>query len=410
MPLRSALLAALVLAVTPGGAAAAVAWSPPRAVTSSGAAFEPAVAVGTRGTLGVAYVHETRGERRIELRRGSAKELGRTVVLDRARRVDSPALTFAGGTTVAAWIRQRASNRGVWWTRVPAGAGAGTPRQLGGPPHQYEPRFPAPDALLFNTRATATVSPVTSGGTIGAGVKLPRGATFDATVAALPDGSRVAAWSERGVVFTAREATGASGFGAPTRLSDPGKYARSPQLAVTTDGHAVAVWTQSHVLESASLAPGAAAFGAPQELALATAGVDAPRAIATTAGDVLVAYVSAPDGALAGALDVLRLRPDGRAATSTKTLTATGERTRAAALAVDSSAGWVAWATAGTGRHAVRMARVAPGLIVSAPRTVSGSDSVVSAPPAIAMDLSSRGVIAWATTSGRIHAVTRSGF
>ena len=86
-----------------------------------------------------------------------------------------------------------------------------------------------------------------------------------------------------------------------------------------------------------------------------------------------------------------------------RTLTPAGERTRDASLAADNSAGYASWVTAGTGRHVVRVVRIAAS-IVGTVRTISGSDGAVAAPPAFAMSPRGRALIAYATTSGRIRA------
>ena len=408
MPLRVASLALAALALLPGGAAAAT-WSAPRAVTSSGTAYGPAVAVGSPDVLGITYARTIHGSQRIEYRRGTSAAFAPIVIVDRMSRDQTPALTFAGPTATLAWVRASRSGRVVATSRVsPRGVVSG-PRTLGGTPAQYEPRFPDPAQLLFNTRATSTVARVSPDGTIAAGVKLPRGATFDSTVAVLPGGDRLALWSDRGRVYTAREVHGTFRFTAPVRLSDLGGFARDPHLVVTTDGHALALWRQSGAIRTAALAPGAQAFAVSREIVAPAEAAEGLSAIATTAGDVQVTYVSSPGDSPAGPLRALRVDPAGGAASTVTTLTAPGERARSASLAVDTSAAWAAWTTAGQVRHTIRVARIAPGGIVSAARTVSGGDSAASTPPAFAMSLRGRAILAWATASGRIHAVTRAG-
>ncbi|MDP9345500.1 MAG: hypothetical protein M3P44_07225 [Actinomycetota bacterium] len=119
--------------------------------------------------------------------------------------------------------------------------------------------------------------------------------------------------------------------------------------------------------------------------------------------------MSAPGQNPGGPLRVLRIGPAGGATTPTTTLTAPGERTRRASIAVDASAGWIAWATAGTGRRSIRVARAAGNGVYSAPRTVSGSEGVATTAPSIALTPRGRGILAWATLDGRIRAVTRAG-
>jgi len=408
VPLRLASLALAALALLPGSAAAAT-WSAPKAITSSGTAYGPAVAIGSPDVLGITYARTIHGTQRIEYRRGTSNSFARIVIVDQMSRDQSPALTYVGHTATVAWVRASRSGRVVALSRVsPRGVVSG-PQTLGGTPAQYEPRFPDPAQLLFNTRATSTVSRLATTGKPTVGVKLPRGATFDATVAVLPGGDRLALWSDRGRVYTARNAAGTFAFSAPVRLSDLGGFARDPHLVVTTDGHALALWRQSGAVRTASLAPGAQAFAVSREIVAPAEAAEGLNAVATTAGDVQVTYVSSPGDSPAGPLRALRVDPAGGAASAITTLTPPGERARSASLAVDTSAAWAAWTTAGQVRHVVRVARLALGGIPAETRTVSGRDAAASTPPAFAMTLRGRGIIAWATASGRIHAVTRAG-
>jgi hypothetical protein len=219
----------------------------------------------------------------------------------------------------------------------------------------------------------------------------------------------VAVWPNGGAIFAATQAPGALAFGASARISPPGGFARSPQLAVTLDGHAVAVWTQSdgvgRALVAAAAPPGAA-FGAPIQLTSRDAQALEVRAIATSAGDVLATYVSARPDNPGGPLRALRISPSA-SATAPVTLTQPGERGRYVSLAVDSGAGYAAWVTAATtARHILRVVRIS-GAIVGTVRTISGADRVASAPPALAMTRSGRALIAYATTANRIRLVTR---
>ena len=408
MPLRFATLALAALALLPGAAAAAT-WSAPRAITSSGTAYGPAVAVGSPNVLGISYARTIHGTQRIEYRRAVSGRFARIVIVDRMSRDQSPALTFAGQRATVAWVRAGHTGRAVAVSRVSPRGFVSGPESLGGAPNQYEPRFPDPAQLLFNTRATSTVSGLASTGKPTVGVKLPRGATFDATVAVLPNGDRLALWSENGRVYSAREVHGAFKFGTPARLSDLGGYARDPHVVVTSDGHALALWRQSGAVRTASLVPGAQAFAVSRELVAPAEAAEGLSAIATSAGDVQVTYVSSPGDTPAGPLRALRVDPAGGAASAVTTLTAPGERARSASLAIDTSAAWAAWTTAGQVRHTIRVARLAVGGIPAETRTLSGGDSAASTPPAFALSLRGRGLIAWATASGRIHAVTRAG-
>jgi hypothetical protein len=283
-------------------------------------------------------------------------------------------------------------------------------QELTGPPNTYEPAFAAPNLLRFWRRSAAYVRAF-EGTRPRITTRLPAGAAFESQVAALPDGTVVAVWPNAGAIYAATLTPGALAFGPVARLSAPGGFARSPKIAVTSDGHAVVVWTQSdgtgRALVSAAAAPGGA-FGAPIVLEPSRAQALTAEAIATTAGDVLVTFVSARSDSPAGPLQALRVAPDGHGTTPTLTLTPPGERTRDAALAVDSGAGYAAWATAGAGvRHRIRVVRIAPSGIVGTPRTVSGNDSAVSAPPAFAMTPRGRALIGYATQGSRIRLVTR---
>jgi hypothetical protein len=130
------------------------------------------------------------------------------------------------------------------------------------------------------------------------------------------------------------------------------------------------------------------------------------QAIATSAGDVLAAYVSARPDNPAGPLQAVRIRPDGSGAAQL-TLSAPGERVRDVSLATDGGAAYAAWTTAGTARRSIRVVRIS-GAIVGTRRTVSGSDAAAAGPPAFAMTLRGRALIAYATKSARIRLVTRA--
>lgn len=409
--MRAALIALLALAATPA-AAGAMPWSAPRSVTLSGLAGEPAVALGGPDAAAVAYVRHIAGADRVELRRGTVDRLGTPTILDRDARhgLDSPTLTYSGHDALLVWRRFRDANTRVLELASVTRAGArGGPRAITGPPNAFSPAFADPGLLTFWRRQAAYTIAIANR-TAGAKTRLPDGAAFESVVAALPDGTLVAVWPSAGAIFAATRDPGATAFGAPLRLSAPGGFARSPQLAFTPDGHAVAVWTQSdgtgRALVSAARPPGGA-FGAPVEVLPSSAQVLTVHALGSSAGDVLVTYVAARATAPAGPLNQLRLGPDGRQRfNAIRTLTPPGERTRDASLAADSSAGYATWVTAGTGRHVVRVVRIASATAGTV-RTISGSDGAVAAPPAFAMSPRGRALIAYATTSGRIRLVTR---
>ncbi|HEX6743821.1 MAG TPA: hypothetical protein VF087_06395 [Solirubrobacteraceae bacterium] len=411
MIVRPALIALLALAATPA-AAGAVPWSAPRSVTVSGLAREPAVALGGPDAAAISYVRHLSGADRVELRRGTVARLGTPTILDRDARhgFDSPTLTYSGHDALLVWRRFRDANTRVLELASVTRAGrVGGPRAITGPPNTFSPAFADPGLLTF-WRRTAAYTIAIADRTAGAKTRLPAGAAFESVVAALPDGTLMAAWPSAGAIFAATREPGATAFGAPVRLSAPGGFARSPQLAFTPDGHTVAVWTQSdgtgRALVSAARPPGGA-FGAPTTVLPSSHQVLTVHALGSSAGDVLVAFVSARAEIASGPLRALRLGPNGQASSPVRTLTPPGERTRDVSLAADSSAGYATWVTGGvTSRHAVRVVRIA-GSIVGTVRTVSGSDGAVAARPAFAMSPRGRALIAYATTSGRIRLVTR---
>lgn len=409
--MRTAVIALLTLAAAPA-AAGATPWSAPRSVTESGLSREPVVALGGPDAAAVAYVRHLDGADRVELRRGTVDRLGTPTILDRDARhgLDSPTLTYSGHDALLVWRRFRDANTRVLELASVTRAGAvGGPRAITGPPNAFGPAFASPDVLSFWRRQAAYTIAIANR-TAGAKTRLPAGATLDAQVVKLSDGRLVAAWPSGGAIFAATRAPGATAFGAATRLSAPGGFARSPQLAVTPDGHTVAVWTQSDGVGRALVTaarPRDGVFGAPTTVLASSEQVLTVRALGSSAGDVLVAFVSARADIGSGPLRALRLGPTGLASSSVRTLTPPGERTRDVALAADGSAGWAAWATGGvTSRHRIRVVRISR-TVVGTVRTVSGSDAAVPARPAFAMTARSRALIAYATTSGRVRLVTK---
>jgi hypothetical protein len=308
------------------------------------------------------------------------------------------------------WRRFRDANTRVLELASVTRAGTvGGPHAITGPPNSFEPAFSSPDLLTFWRRQAAYTIAIANR-TAGAKTRLPDGAAFQSVVAKLADGRLIAVWPNGGAIFSATRAPGATAFGAATRISAPGGFARSPQLALTPDGHAVAAWTQSdgtgRALVTAARPPGGA-FGAPTTVVASSEQVLTIRTLGISAGEVLVAFVSAPADIGSGPLRALRLGPTGLAVSSVRTLTPPGERTRDVSLAADGSAGWAAWATGGTtSRHAIRVVRISR-TVLGTVRTVSGSDAAVPARPAFAMTSRSRALIAYATTSGRIRLVTK---
>lgn len=409
MTTRTALAAVLALALAPAAAHAAP-WSTPRTVAQSGLPTEPVVALGGPDAAAVAYVRHVGGESRVELRPGTVDRLGTPVIADRDPRhgLDSPALTFSGHVALLAWRRfQNPDARVLDFATISRGRVVSGPRAITGAPNSYEPAFPNPQLLTFWRRKAAYVRAIVNRRP-DVTARLPSGAAFESQVAALADGTRIAVWPDAGAIYAATQAPGAPSFGPAARISAPGGFARSPQLAITRDGHAIALWVQSggggRALVSAARPPGGS-FAPPTQLTPVTSYAFAPRSIATAAGDVFVTFVSTSRAFGAGPLQALHVGPDGQGSVP-QTLTPPGERTDDAALAVDSSAAYAAWANAGRVRHHVRVVRVS-GSVVGTVRTVSGSENVVSTPPAFAMTRSGRAMLAYAVSAGGIRAVTR---
>ena len=264
---------------------------------------------------------------------GTVDRLGTPTILDRDTRhgLDSPTLTYAGHDALLVWRRFRDANTRVLELASVTRAGTvGGPHAITGPPNSFEPAFSSPDLLTFWRRQAAYTIAIANR-TAGAKTRLPDGAAFESVVAKLADGRLIAVWPNGGAIFSATRAPGATAFGAATRLSAPGGFARSPQLALTPDGHAVAVWTQSdgtgRALVTAARPPGGA-FGAPTTVVASSEQVLTMRALGISAGEVLVAFVSARADIGSGPLRALRLGPTGLAVSSVRTLTPPGERTR----------------------------------------------------------------------------------
>ena len=265
-------------------------------MTASGLAREPAVALGGPDAAAVAYVRHLSGADRVELRRGTVDRLGTPTILDRDARhgLDSPTLTYSGHDALLVWRRFRDANTRVLELASVTRAGAvGGPRAITGPPNAFSPAFANPDVLTFWRRQAAYTIAI-SNRTAGAKTRLPAGAAFESVVAKLADGRLIAVWPSGGAIFSATRAPGATAFGAATRLSAPGGFARSPQLAFTPDGHAVAVWTQSdgvgRALVTAARPAGRRVRGADDGACVQRAGPHG-RALGNSAGDVFVAFV-----------------------------------------------------------------------------------------------------------------------
>ena len=411
-PSASSAVALTALALLPGGAAAATLERP-----EGDHEQRHRLRARRRDRLARRARHHLRAHdprdaaHRVPAARDVRGAFARIVIVDQRSRDQSPALTYTGHTATVAWVRADHSGRVVAVSRVsPRGVVSG-PQTLGGTPAQYEPRFPDPAQLLFNTRATSTVSRLAATGKPTVGVKLPRGATFDATVAVLPNGDRLALWSEKGRVYTAREVRGTFKF---TRADAPvgprrlrarsearGDHRRPRARAlapVRRRAHGLAGPRRADLRRLARDRRADRGRRGPERR-----GHDGRR----RPGDlrVLARRHARPDrcarcASIPRAVRRVPSRPSRRP----------GERARSASLAVDTQRGVGGVDDRGPGpshdpRRADRRAAGSPRRrarcrVATAPRRRRRS---------IALSLRGRGIVAWATASGRIHAVTRAG-
>ena len=292
--------------------------------------------------------------------RGTVDRLGTPTILDRDARhgLDSPTLTYSGHDALLVWRRFRDANTRVLELASVTRAGQRRrPARDHGPAERLQPRLrqPRPADLLAPAGRLhdRDRQPDRRRQDAPAGRRRVRVRGREARRTA----GSIAVWPSGGAIFAATRAPGATAFGAATRLSAPGGFARSPQLALTPDGHAVAVWTQSdgtgRALVTAARPPGGA-FGAPTTVvALERAGPHDPRAGQQRGRGPRRVRLRARRHRAPGRCAPCASGRPGWRSSSVRTLTPPGERTRDVSLAADGSAGWAAWATGGTtSRHA----------------------------------------------------------
>ena len=412
--MRIALIALLALAAVPAAAGAAP-WSAPRAVTESGLAREPAVALGGPDAAAVAYVRHLGGADRVELRRGHGRPpAARPMIVDRDARhgLDSPTLTYAGHDALLVWRRFRDANTRVLELASVTRAGA-VERPAGDhrPAERLQPR-------LRRSRPTDLLAPP---GRLHDRDRQPDRRREDAPAGgrrvrvrgrALPDGTLVAAWPSGGAIFAATRAPGASAFGAATGISAPGGFARSPQLALTPDGHARRGLDAVRRHGARPRVGGAArrrrVRGADGRcVPRASRSSRSERSAAARATSSSPSCPHAPTSA-AGPLRALRLGPNGLAVEPGADADAAG-RADARRVARRRRRRRLRRMGHRRGDEPSRRPRRADRPARSSGRcaSVSGSDGAVAAPPAFAMTPRERALIAYATTSGRIRLVTR---
>jgi hypothetical protein len=338
MCLRTIVVAVLALAVVPSGAAAAT-WSAPQALTRSGDAFDPAVAI-----------------------------------------------NFDGRSLVA-WRRFFEGNHRVRATSVRRDGHVGPVRQLsGGGESAYEPAFlPSADGQTylrwprrtfgqFAPFANGAFQPLTS--SPGAAIGASPAAAVDST------GAIVLVWTAGGQVLTATGRPGAA-FSAPTVLAAAGS---DPQATVLPDGTAVAAWTTSAGIVAAAR-PAGGSFGAPVTIVDGTA--SGAQIIASAASEVMVASVDA-----SRQLRLQRLTPALARIGAPFDLGA-GDQTLGVALARDGSAVFASWTARVTG--AIHVRRLAPGGIFGVARTIATRSLLRGHPPATAA-----GAVAWVNGGGTL--------
>jgi hypothetical protein len=386
---RTAVLAVLLLAVAPSGAAAAT-WSAPQALTRSGDAFSPALANGTNGGVAVAYLRQLGGASRVELRNGTLRgTLRAPVVLDTSTHaIFDPAVTINfDGRSVVAWRRFFEGNHRVRATSVRRDGHVGPVRRLsGGGESAYAPAFlPSADGqvhLSWPRRTFGQFVPFANGA-FQPFVSSPGAAIGNSPVAAVDStGAIVLVWTAGGQVLTATGRPGAA-FSAAKVLAAPGS---DPQITVLPDGTVIAAWTTAAGMVAATRPPGGD-FGGP--VTVVDGAASAARIIASAAGEVMVAYV---DGARQ--LLLQRLTPALARIGASFDLGA-GTETLGVAFARDPSAVFAAWTERSSG--AIHVRRPAPGGIFGPPCTIAVRSLLRGHPPATAA-----GAVAWVNGGGTL--------
>jgi hypothetical protein len=389
MRLRAAVLALLVLAVAPSGAAAA-SWSAPQALTRAGDAFSPALANGTNGGVAVTYLRQLRGASRVELRNGTLRgSLRAPVVLDSSpHAIFDPAVAInVDGRSVVAWRRFFEGNHRVRATSVRRDGHVGPVEQLsGGGESAYAPAFlAAADGqvdLMWRRRTFGQFVPFANG-SFQPFASSPGAAIGDDPVAAVDStGAIVLVHASAGQIVTATGRPGA-GFGASKVLAAPGS---DPQVSVLPDGTVVAAWTTAGGIVAAARPPGGD-FGTP--VTVVDGPASAARLIASAAGEAMIAYVDGERHLL-----LQRLTPALTRVGAPVDLGA-GTETVGVALARDPSAVFAAWTERSTG--AIHVRRLAPGGIFGTVRTIAARSLLHGHPPATAA-----GAVAWVNGGGTL--------
>src|SRR5215210_2686085 len=129
----TATAAALCAAAAVPAAAPAASWTAPRAATSAGSSFLPAVTADLRGRMAVGFLRTLDGRSRAEVRTGRTRAFlsGASIVLDRSARSMSGiavALPSDGGRLAVAWRRVERGAHRLRATTIDATGAFGTPQ------------------------------------------------------------------------------------------------------------------------------------------------------------------------------------------------------------------------------------------------------------------------------------------
>jgi hypothetical protein len=409
---RRAIAGLLLAAALTTPSVAAAAWTPPAAATRAGQAFGPAVAVGVRKQLTVAWVRTLHGRQRVELRRGTVDGglRGPALVLDRSTHfVQAPVLIPVGGdgAVAVAWLRytpQTGSNRGNHRLRgviIAADGSMGPVRNLsGGGESAYDPSFAAGGdgrvVLAWSRRTFSQVADVTADG-FDAVVRLGGAPIFGPFVAIDGMGAEVAArflTTPGSQIFEADRPPGATAFG-PDRVAAAAVSGRDIRVVGLRSGAVIATWTQTGGAIMAALRPPGGAFGPPVQVIEES---ERPRDVTVSddaAGEILVAYRRGAPGEGHGVLRFVRLTADGASVGARRDITLDGG-TSAPVLAADGTSGaFFGWSVRGL----LRVRRFAPGGIGGTTVTLGRSDDRLA--PALAGKRTMGAVVAW-ISGGRI--------
>jgi hypothetical protein len=153
--------------------------------------------------------------------------------------------------------------------------------------------------ILFLVLAAALVVPGSAQATptflSGINISDPGRDAFEPEVAVAPGGTVIAVWTRSdGTNFRiqAAERTPTGNWSVPQTVSDPGISASGPAIAVDSSGNALAVWTQANgeLRITASYRPAGGSFGAPVFVSATGADATAPDVSMDNAGNALVGW------------------------------------------------------------------------------------------------------------------------